>query len=76
MIAEIREFFIEGGDCGLALFQQVVDKRLFVIVERFLLREELLDVVGFLSSATLVPSLVHLPRPGLQPEGLVQHEGQ
>src|ERR1700729_2277071 len=46
MIAELREFFVEGGDCGVPLFQQVVDQCLFALVELLLLREELLKRVS------------------------------
>jgi len=46
LITKFSQLLIEGGDCGFALFQQIVDEGLFASLQRLFIREDFLDIVG------------------------------
>lgn len=46
MVAKLRELLIKGGQCGIALFEQVLNEGLLPVLQHLLLGKELFDVVS------------------------------
>src|SRR5579862_4020161 len=60
-IAQLFQPLVEGLDCSLALFQQIVDERLFTLLHRLLLSKEFLDSIcpTFFRHSPVNPPFLH-----------------